>query len=85
MRLTQPRQKMTNCLWWDDTMKVTVTFENDSEEDGFDGKTSVERYNVDDLYSLAYVFGEATRSAGFTYVEAVAFEKDDGKMVFGDV
>ena len=23
-------------------MKVTVTFENDSEEDGFDGKTSVE-------------------------------------------
>ena len=66
-------------------MKVTVTFENDSEEDGFDGKTSVERYNVDDLYSLAYVFGEATRSAGFTYVEAVAFEKDYGKMVFGEV
>jgi len=30
------------------------------------------------------VYAEATRSAGFTYVEAVAFEKDDGKMVFGD-
>lgn len=65
-------------------MKITITFENDSEEDGFEGKTSIERYGIDDLYALAHVYAEATRSAGFTYVEAVAFEKDDGKIVFGD-
>lgn len=65
-------------------MKVTIIFENDSEEDGFDGRTTVERYGVEDLYTLAHVYAEATRGAGFTYVEAVAFEKDDGKMVFGD-
>ena len=48
--------------------KVTIIFESESEDDGFEGKTIIERHNIDDLWC---------------YVADVAFEKDDGKMVFG--
>ena len=34
-------------------MKITIPFENDSEEDGFDGKTRIERYGKAELYVLA--------------------------------
>ena len=64
-------------------MKVTITFEHETEEDGFDGSTTLIRYEVDDLYCLAKAFADAARAGGFTYVEDVAFEKDDGQMVFG--
>tara|TARA_R110000803_G_scaffold92433_3_gene159910 strand:+ start:1237 stop:1437 length:201 start_codon:yes stop_codon:yes gene_type:complete len=65
-------------------MKVTITFESTHEEDGFDGSTTLERNSVEDLHSLAQVYADSARAAGFTYVESVAFEKDDGQMVFGD-
>ena len=39
--------------------------------------------DIDDLYSLGQAYGDFTRSIGFNYVEDVAFEKDDGQMVFG--
>jgi len=65
-------------------MRVTITFEATGEEDGFEGSTTLVRENVDDLYSLASVFADSARAGGFTYVEGVAFEKDDGQMVFSD-
>lgn len=65
-------------------MKLIITFESSNEEDGFVGSTTVERNDVDDLNSLAQAYADAARAAGFTYVETVAFEKDDGQMVFGD-
>jgi len=64
-------------------MQVSITFTADSEDDGFDGSTTVVRGNIDDLYGLGQAFAHATRAAGYTYVDDVAFEKDDGSMVFG--
>ena len=64
-------------------MKVTVRFDMDPEEVGYAGTTSVQREGVSDLVALAQVFADAARAAGFTYVEDVAFEKDDGNIVWG--
>ena len=64
-------------------MQVTVTFTADSEDDGFDGSTTVVRGNIEDLYGLGQAFADAARAGGYTYVEDVAFEKTDGRMVFG--
>jgi hypothetical protein len=65
-------------------MQVSITFTSTSEEDGFEGSTTVVRDSVEDLQSLATVYSEAARAGGFTYVQAVAFEKDDGQMTFSD-
>jgi hypothetical protein len=64
-------------------MQVSITFTTDSEDDGFDGSTTVVRKNIDDLYGLGQAFVDATRAGGFTYVEDIGFEKDDGTVVFG--
>ena len=64
-------------------MQVSITFTTDSEDDGFDGSTTVVRGNIDDLYRLGQAFADAARAGGFTYVEDVGFEKDDGAMIFG--
>jgi|TARA_B110000259_G_C13952453_1_gene377358 hypothetical protein len=63
-------------------MQVTITFAPDCEDDGFSGSTEVVRNEVVDLYDLGRAYGDAARAAGYTYVEDVAFEKDDGTMVF---
>lgn len=63
-------------------MKVTITFESDCEDDGFNGSTTIVRGDIDTLYDLGDAYVDATRAAGFNYVENVAFEKDDGQMVF---
>tara|TARA_R110002167_G_scaffold76736_1_gene213578 strand:+ start:399 stop:599 length:201 start_codon:yes stop_codon:yes gene_type:complete len=65
-------------------MQVSITFTSTTEEDGFMGSTTLVRDNMEDLQSLAAVFADAARAGGFTYVESVAFEKDDGQMVFSD-
>ena len=64
-------------------MKLTIEFESTSEEDGFYGTTTLVRHDIHDLHALAQAFADSARSGGFTYVEDVAFEKDDGQMVFG--
>ena len=64
-------------------MQVSITFTTDSEDDGFDGSTTVVRVNIDDLYGLGQAFADAARAGGFQYVEDVGFEKDDGSMIFG--
>ena len=63
-------------------MKVTITFESDCEDDGFNGTTTIVRGGIDTLYDLGAAYVDATRAGGFNYVENVAFEKDDGQMVF---
>jgi hypothetical protein len=63
--------------------KLTITFESDNEDDGFEGKTIIERHNINDLWALSNAYTDATKAAGWCYVIDVAFEKDDGKMVFG--
>lgn len=65
-------------------MQVSITFTSNSEEDGFIGSTTIVREDVDDLHTLAAIFADSARAGGFTYVEGVAFEKDDGQMVFSD-
>ena len=65
-------------------MQVSITFTPDCEDDGFDGSTTVLRGGIDDLYGLGYAFADAARAAGYTYVQDVAFEKDDGSMVFSE-
>tara|TARA_R110000822_G_scaffold171179_1_gene310968 strand:- start:534 stop:734 length:201 start_codon:yes stop_codon:yes gene_type:complete len=64
-------------------MRVTIIFEGTHEEDGFDGTTTLVRNEIDDLYALGRAYTDAAQAGGFTYVEDVAFEKDDGNMVFG--
>jgi len=64
-------------------MQVSITFTADSEDDGFEGSTTVVRGNIEDLVKLGQAFADAARAGGYTYVEDVAFEKDDGQMVFG--
>jgi len=65
-------------------MKVEIKFTSESEDDGFEGSTTVVRGNIVDLYGLGQAYADATRAAGFTYVNNVGFEKDDGSMVFSD-
>jgi len=57
---------------------IFITF----TEDGGDSVKLV-RHEVEDLYALSLFFADAARAAGYTYVESVGFEKDDGEMVFG--
>lgn len=64
-------------------MELTMTVNNDKEEDGFTGSITMVRSDIDDLYSLGQAYGDFSRAIGFNYVEDVAFEKDDGQMVFG--
>lgn len=64
-------------------MKVILTAIFDSEEDGVVGTSTITREGVYDLHSLAQVVGDFTRSCGYTYVNDVGFEKDDGSMTFG--
>ena len=64
-------------------MKITITFEFDEEEDGIGGELTYTKGGIDDLHSLAHFYAFATRGVGFTYVENVGFEKEDGTVTFG--
>jgi hypothetical protein len=64
-------------------MKVILSAVFDGDYDGVSGTTTVTRDDVDDLHSLAQVVGDFTRSCGYTCVNDVGFEKDDGSMTFG--
>ena len=64
-------------------MKIVLTAIFDSEDDGVVGTDTITREDVDDLHSLAQAVGDFTRSCGYTYVNDVGFEKDDGSMAFG--
>lgn len=63
-------------------MQVSITVINYIEDDGVDGEMSMTR-NIEDLQGLSQLYADAARAMGFTYVEDVGFEKDDGEMTFG--
>ena len=63
-------------------MKVTVTFEHTINEDGVDTKTTYEHQDVTDVQDLSWVFAEAARAGGFTYIEQVALVKENGDEVW---
>jgi len=65
--------------------KATIIFETSEEVDGYESKTSLERHNVDTLENLAYFYSEATVAGGWTYVKAVALEKEDESIVWSDI
>lgn len=66
-------------------MKITVTFEHTMNEDGVDTKTTYEHNDVTDVQDLAWVFAEAARAGGFTYIEQVALVKGNGDETWSDV
>ena len=65
-------------------MKVSILFQECKEDVGYDGEVLHTRADIEDLTQLANFLSDAVRGAGFSYVNTVAFEKDDGDMVFGD-
>jgi len=65
-------------------LKVTVTIENDHEDDGFSGSTTVTRNGVETDYDLMYYFGEVARIAGFTYVDRVGWADKRGVTKWSD-
>ena len=65
-------------------MKVSILFEECKEDVGYDGSVFHLREDIEDLTQLADFLGDAVRGAGFSYVTAVAFERADGEMVWGN-
>lgn len=65
-------------------MKVTILFEETADEVGFNGQVLHTRDNIEDLSQMSDFLADAIRGVGFSYVKGVAFEKDDGEMVFGN-
>jgi hypothetical protein len=64
-------------------MKVTVTIENDHEDDGFSGSTAVTRNGLETEYDLMYCFAEVARIAGFS-VERVGWSDKRGATKWSD-
>ena len=64
-------------------MKVTISFEYEPEYEGLSGSCTFTRSNTESLEELAEFLTDATRGAGWSYVENVGFERDDGAVVFG--
>ena len=58
--------------------KATIIFETSEEVDGYESKTTIERH-------LAYLYSEATVAGGWTYIKAVALEKEDETIVWSDI
>jgi hypothetical protein len=65
-------------------MRVSIDFQCNKEEDGYDGSSSASRDEVEDLHAMARLFTDAVKGAGFSYVVDVGFEKEDGNIVFGE-
>lgn len=65
-------------------MKLTITFEQDINEDGIDGSASIVRNDVQTVEDILSAFSYAFRSAGFTYVERVGVGMKDGKSVWSE-
>jgi hypothetical protein len=65
-------------------VRVSIDFQYDKEDDGYDGSSSASRDGVLDLHTMAQFLTDAMKGAGFSYVVDVGFEKDDGSIVFGE-
>lgn len=65
-------------------MRVSILFEECKDDVGYDGTVFHLREDIQDLTQLSDFLADAVRGAGFSYVNAVAFERDDGEMVWGN-
>lgn len=65
-------------------MRISINAYMDKEADGYEGSVSIDRDDVDDLYALLALLKDATNAIGFTYVESLGAEKDNGEMVWSD-
>lgn len=63
-------------------MKVTITFENDSYEDGFDGQALLLRNGVETVHDLLNFYTEAARIAGFIDVDRVGYSTSKGAQTW---
>jgi hypothetical protein len=64
-------------------VKVSIEFEFDDDDDGYNGFSASSREGVIDLYTMAQFLTDAIQGAGWGYVVDVGFEKDDGNITFG--
>ena len=60
-------------------MKVTIIFETDLEEDGYESVTTYTRKGVETLEDLSWYYSEASRIGGWTYTDSVMIRTDEGK------
>lgn len=66
-------------------MKVSIVFtQTIAEGDGVNSVMAHEESGVEDLYGLSAFITRAVNGAGFSYVQNVGFEDDDGNVIFGD-
>ncbi len=65
-------------------MKVIVTSEQNRNDDGADVEVSYSHDGIECVQDLAWVFAEAARAMGFTYIESVTFTTDEGRKFTGD-
>ena len=65
-------------------MKVTIQADFNLDDDGCVGSAEVVREGLEDHATLARMFVEAANAFGFTYIRDVAFETDDGDILWGD-
>lgn len=65
-------------------MRINLTAYMDRGTDGVEGSVTLDREDVEDLTSLAQAINDWVAGMGFSYVEDVAFAKDDGTMVWGE-
>jgi hypothetical protein len=65
-------------------MNIDLEAYMDKEQDGYDGSLRMSRQEISDIYQLANLFQEFAVAAGFTYIKAVGFEKDDESIVWSD-
>lgn len=61
-------------------MKISVLFESTLEDDGVSTSTLYTHKDVEDLTSLSWVFAEAARAGGYTYVDRVTFTTKEGRQ-----
>jgi len=64
-------------------MRVTIMFETDTEEDGYDQTVMLSRDNVNFIQDLLDFYADASRSAGFTYVHRVGYATEKGEQTWG--
>lgn len=60
-------------------MKISIVFETNLEEDGYESVTTYTRKGVETLDDLSWYYSEASRIGGWTYTEAVSIHTDEGK------
>lgn len=64
--------------------KITITSQLTEKDDGVGVTVSYSHDKVEDIQELAWVFAEAARAMGYTYVESVTLSTECGKNYKSD-